>query len=80
MHFSRFSVSILHACASVFLFSSINRLLFPSLLQNYEAHTQAITKPASKNRTPVGSVCDYSPICCATQAICASTLGTDVPP
>jgi len=53
MHFSRFSVSILHACASVFLFSSINRLLFPSLLQNYEAHTQAITKPASKNRTPV---------------------------
>ena len=80
MHFFRFSVSILHACASVFLFSSINRLLFPALLQNCEVCTQQQQNRCPKNGAPVGSVCDYSPICCVTQAICASTLGTDVPP
>lgn len=53
MHFFCFSVSIARVRASIFLFSSIGSLLFPSLLQNYEAHTQAIAKPASKNRTPV---------------------------
>lgn len=53
MHFFCFSVSVARVRASIFLFSSIGSLLFPSLLQNYGAHTQAITKPASKNRTPV---------------------------
>ena len=33
MHFSRFFVSILHSCASVFLFSSIRPLLLTVLLQ-----------------------------------------------
>jgi hypothetical protein len=48
MQFFRFFVSNVRIRASALLFSSINRLLFPSLLQNYEAHTQATTKPASK--------------------------------
>ena len=55
MQFFRFFVSNVRIRASVLLFSSINRLLFPSLLQNYEAHTQAITKPASKKQD-AGSV------------------------
>ena len=55
MQFFRFFVSNVRIRASALLFSSINCLLFPSLLQNYEAHTQAITKPASKKQD-AGSV------------------------
>ena len=57
MQFFRFFVSILHACASVFLFSSISSLLLAVLLQiNNCARTTKTGVPFSGRRSGSGSV------------------------
>ena len=53
MQFFRFFVSNVRIRASVLLFSSINRLLFPALLQYCEVCTQQQQNRRPKNRTPV---------------------------
>ena len=57
MQFFRFFVSILHICASVFLFSSIHPLLFAVFLQisNYACTTKTGV-PFSGRRSGSGSV------------------------
>ena len=48
MHFFRFSVSILHACASIFLFSSISllKLTFPMQIRGRQPRRRK--KPVSQ--------------------------------
>ena len=57
MHFSRFFVSILHSCASVFLFLPFAPLLLTVLLQmNNCARTTKTGVPFSGRRSGSGSV------------------------
>ena len=59
MHFSRFFVSILHSCASVFLFSSISllKLTFPMQIRGRQPRRRKKTGvPFSGRRSGSGSV------------------------